>query len=60
MALLKFLGIVALCLAPTAAWVTHVVVCIKAGAYLLLIAGGFIFPIGMIHGFMIWLGMPFV
>lgn len=47
-------------LASIAAWVTHVVTTIKAGAYLLLLAGGLIPPIGVIHGVMIWLGQGWV
>lgn len=42
------------------AWITHVVACIKAGAWLLLLIGGIIAPIGVIHGFMIWFGVPWV
>jgi len=38
------------------AWVTHVLVCIKAGAWVLLAFGCVIFPIGIIHGFGVWFG----
>lgn len=37
-------------------WLTHVIVCIKTGAWGLLIAGGLIFPVGMIHGIGLWFG----
>jgi hypothetical protein len=40
-----------------AAWFTHVIHCLMFGKYLLLIAGGFIFPVGIIHGLGIWLGV---
>jgi len=40
-----------------AAWITHVIVCIQTQAYLLLIAGGIVFPVGMIHGFGVWFGI---
>lgn len=40
-----------------AAWITHIVVCIQTGAYLLLIAGAFIAPVGMVHGIMIWFNL---
>ena len=40
-----------------AAWVTHVIVCIQAQAWFLLLIGGLIAPVGMIHGVMVWLGM---
>jgi hypothetical protein len=39
-----------------AAWVTHVVVCIKASAWILLIFGIVVPPIGFIHGFGSWFG----
>ncbi|SDK41703.1 hypothetical protein [Bradyrhizobium ottawaense] len=39
------------------AWVTHVVSCLKAGAIALLLIGAIIFPIGVIHGWLIWLGI---
>lgn len=39
-----------------AAWITHVVSCIKAGSIGLLLLGAFIPPIGVIHGWMVWLG----
>lgn len=38
------------------AWLTHVVTCIQSGRFLLLIAGAIAFPIGVIHGWGIWLG----
>lgn len=38
------------------AWLTHVVVCLKTAAWGFLIAGAIFFPIGIIHGFGIWLG----
>jgi hypothetical protein len=40
------------------AWITHVVVCIQNAAWALLVIGALMFPIGVIHGFMIWLGIP--
>jgi len=40
-----------------AAWATHVFHCLAAGKYLLLIAGGFVFPIGIIHGIGLWFGV---
>lgn len=39
-----------------AAWITHVVHCLIAAKYLLLIAGAFVFPVGIIHGVGIWFG----
>ena len=49
---------IALYIAVAVAWITHVVVCIQNPAWALLVIGALIFPIGVIHGFMIWLGIP--
>jgi hypothetical protein len=51
------LGTIALGLTCFLAWITHVVVCIKASAWVLLVVGAFIAPIGVIHGIMVWLGV---
>lgn len=40
-----------------AAWATHVIVTIVRHEWLLLIAGAVAFPVGIIHGFGIWLGI---
>lgn len=40
-----------------AAWVTHVIVCLKAASWGFLIAGAIFFPIAIIHGFGIWFGV---
>lgn len=40
-----------------AAWLTHVVVCIKAHLWVFLLAGAFFFPIGIVHGFGVWFGV---
>jgi tetrahydromethanopterin S-methyltransferase subunit E len=42
--------------APAAAWLTHVVVCLKAASWGFLIAGAIFFPIGIIHGVGLWFG----
>jgi hypothetical protein len=39
------------------AWLTHIFVCIKAATWGLLIAGAIMFPIGIIHGIGVWLGV---
>ena len=39
-----------------AAWITHIFHCLFAAKYLLLIAGAFIAPVGVIHGIGIWFG----
>lgn len=42
--------------ATFAAWLTHVVVCLTHSMWGFLIAGVFFFPVGIIHGLMIWFG----
>lgn len=48
---------IALLISVPAAWITHVIVCLQTAKYILLIAGGIVFPIGVIHGYGIWLGV---
>lgn len=40
-----------------AGWITHVVVCLKAGSWGFLIAGAIFAPIGVIHGIGCWFGV---
>lgn len=51
------LGFLALLLCSAAAWVTHVIVCIQHAAWILLLFGCFVMPVGVIHGIGIWLGV---
>lgn len=39
-----------------AAWITHVVVCLKAGSWGFLIVGAIMFPVAVIHGTGCWFG----
>jgi uncharacterized membrane protein len=39
-----------------AAWITHVIVCIKASAWILLLFGCIVAPVGVIHGIGVWFG----
>ena len=48
------LSIALMCIA---AWMTHVITCLVQAKYLLLIAGAFIAPVGVIHGVGIWFGV---
>ena len=41
-------------------WLTHVIVSIKAAAWLFLIAGAIFFPIGIVHGIATWFGADWV
>ena len=40
-----------------AAWITHIVVYIKAASWGLLIAGAIFFPVGIVHGAGSWFGV---
>lgn len=40
-----------------ASWLTHIVYCLSAAKYLLLLIGAMVFPVGIIHGLGIWLGL---
>lgn len=40
-----------------AAWFTHVIVCIQTSAWILLVIGVFVPPIGWVHGIGSWFGM---
>ena len=51
----EFIGVL-LGIACIAAWLTHIVATIKAGAYVLLLAGALVPPVGVIHGVMVWFG----
>ena len=37
-----------------AAWLTHVIVCIKSASWLFMIAGAIFFPIAIVHGTGVW------
>jgi hypothetical protein len=45
-----------LALGTIAAWITHVIVCIKASAWILLLFGCIVAPVGVIHGVGVWFG----
>jgi len=38
------------------AWLTHVIYCIQNLLWGMLIAGGVVFPVGIIHGVLLWFG----
>ena len=40
-----------------AAWLTHVIVCLKDGEWGFLIAGALLFPVAIVHGIGIWFGV---
>lgn len=39
------------------AWLTHLYVCFTTAAWGFLIAGAIFFPIGIIHGIGVWIGI---
>jgi uncharacterized membrane protein YGL010W len=50
------LGAIVFVLLVFASWGTHVIACIKASAWFLLLFGIFVPPIGWIHGLAVWFG----
>lgn len=46
-----------LIIASIAAWFQHIYTCLTTEAYTLLVAGAIFAPIGVLHGFAIWLGI---
>ena len=49
-------AMIGLWLAAAAAWVTHVAVTIMAKAWVLLLVGALVPPVGVVHGVLVWLG----
>lgn len=43
-------------IANICAWFQHVITCIQAEEWILLIVGAVVFPIALVHGWGIWLG----
>jgi hypothetical protein len=39
-----------------AAWLTHVIVCLKTASWGFLIAGAICAPVGVVHGIGVWVG----
>lgn len=54
--LLAVVASLTIALGSVAAWITHVVVCIKASAWILLLFGCIVAPVGVIHGVGVWFG----
>ena len=48
---------IVLILAAIPAWITHVIVTIQTEQWVLLVVGALVAPVGIIHGFGIWLGI---
>ena len=45
-----------LILTLVAGWVTHVIICIQASTWILLLTGAIVAPVGVIHGIGHWFG----
>lgn len=54
---MKYLASYATIATIVAAWITHIIVCLSAAKYTLLLVGAFVFPVGIIHGVGIWFGV---
>ncbi|WP_422023423.1 hypothetical protein [Pyruvatibacter mobilis] len=52
-----FLFMVLFALSSFCAWVQHIITCITTEAWVLLVVGAFAFPVGVIHGWLIWFGV---
>lgn len=50
------LVVIGLLIGTVAAWLTHVIVCIKTASWGFLIAGAIFAPVGVIHGIGCWFG----
>ena len=55
--LLGFLLVLAIWLGSIAAWLTHIITCFNEEQWGYLIAGALVFPIAVIHGIGIWMGV---
>jgi len=42
---------------PLAAWIQHILAAATAGRWVALVLGAVVFPLGMLHGVAIWLGL---
>lgn len=56
-ALFGFLFLVGVTLATFGAYIQHFVTAINEEMWVLLVLGAVIFPVGMLHGWLVWLGV---
>lgn len=54
---MKLATFILVILLPILGWLTHVIYSLLHGLWGFLIAGALLFPVGIIHGWMIWLGL---
>ena len=50
-------AVVLIAILCAASWFTHLYVCFTAGKWGFLVAGAIFFPVAIIHGFGVWLGI---
>ena len=55
--IINFIFIALLAIVSLAFYINHIIVCISKGAYMLLVAGCILPPVGVIHGFMSLVGI---
>lgn len=51
------IAILSTALISVAAWLTHVIVCIKTASWGFLIAGAICAPVAVVHGIGVWFGV---
>jgi hypothetical protein len=51
------LGVLLVWIMCIVSWFVHVITCIKAASWILLLVGAIAFPIGIVHGFGVMLGV---
>lgn len=44
-------------IATIGAWIQHVITCIATEQWILLVVGAIVAPVGVIHGWGVWLGV---
>lgn len=49
-------AVISLAVTVFAAWVTHILACIKTAAWFLMLFGIIVPPIGIVHGVAVWFG----
>lgn len=53
---ISFIGFTLL-VVPFSAWIQHFITSINEELWVLLVIGVFVFPIGILHGFLVWFGV---
>jgi hypothetical protein len=48
---------IGLCVWMFASWLTHIITCLADGSWGFLVAGALFFPVALVHGTGVWLGV---